>query len=81
MSGFAAGPLEKSVTPFESSSLPILPDEATINDGLRALAVGCSGSVFHGPALEAQVATVKLLRARPDIAAAFGLAVNELVAG
>lgn len=78
MPGFSAGPLEKSVSPFVSSSLPVLPDNAAINDGLRALAVGHSGSVFHGPALEAQVATVKLLRARPDIAAAFGLTVHDL---
>lgn len=66
--------LTKSVAPHEAGSLPTLPDTPEINDALTALATACNGCVYMGSDIEAQIRAIKLLRARPDIAKALGVA-------
>ena len=62
------GPMEQLVAPNEAKALPTLPDTPEINDGLRALIVGCVGGVYPGPGIEAIISAVKVLRQRPDLA-------------
>lgn len=66
--------LTKSVTPHEAGNLPTLPDTPEINDALTAMATACNGCVYMGNDIEAQIRAIKLLRARPDIAKALGVA-------
>jgi hypothetical protein len=60
--------------PFESKALASLPDTEAMNDAMRALATGCNGSVYLGDRIEALVEAVRLLRSRPDLAQALGVA-------
>lgn len=65
--------LDSTVQPFEALNLPTVPPSEEFDGAMRALAIACNGSVYHGSALEAQFATVKMLRARPDLARALGI--------
>ena len=71
------GLLEASVKPFEALGLQMLPDVPEINDGIRAAVVACNGSVYMGSEIEAQLRLVRLLRTRPDIAAALGVGTDR----
>ncbi len=62
-----------TVQPFEARKLPTIPPSDEFDGALQALAIACNGSVYAGSDLETQIVTIKLLRARPDLAKALGI--------
>ena len=62
----------RPVEAHAASLLPPLPE--ALDDGLKALLTGCNGFPYQGERAEAILAAVRLLRDRPDLAQALGVA-------
>lgn len=63
-----------SCEPNEATRLDALPNEPVIDEAMRAIAVACNGGIYLGDRLDAIIMAVRLLRTRPDLAQAIGVA-------